>query len=727
MGGQENNFPENNLQLIRPFTDGKEYLSGLFHLETIRLKFYYNSQLADLEERPRSVNKFLPSVEEVGYLLDQKIETPSPSSDFQVMLDWEQYFRERNRIVVPQGAIFPGARLFNCLGLTEFGRSAVVLSLLAETDGDYRSILQFLQGSVDLAYPTPEFCARVFFHQKLPTAAEIYRMAEPELQALELLFPSLADSSIPYLEQMVPDRRLLALILGDGGFLPPELEGYLPDMELDPLFFRDKEMDRVEEYVAAQLGSMLYLYGEKGAGKKHFIKHFCRRHDRRAVFCQLDFPRKDEDAGETVHKEIRYTLRLGIREAVFQQAPLAVTGLEACSKEGKQRLFRWLKRETEGKCPVVFLVADEEKPFLGDIELFRLELPVPDESERARLWEYYSKVDIFADDVELSFLINTFAFTPGRIESALRMARHLVGGQGKVLGKELLYDVCYGLIDHQLAEKATRVKTIFTWDDLKLAREEKETLRDLCNRVKNKHIVMSEWGFSRKLPYGAGVSAVFAGPPGTGKTMAAQVVANELNMELYQIDLSQVVDKYIGETEKNIRLIFDQAKKSNSILFFDEADSLFGKRVENAGNANDRFANIESSMLLQCIEQYSGISLLATNNYSAMDQAFVRRFKYLINFRMPDTGLRLEIWESVFPREVPLEEDVNFSWLAGQFALSGAYIKNIALSAAFLAAEEGGKVNMLHILKGLKREMIKEGRMLEESQLGSYGYLFSNL
>lgn len=209
--------------------------------------------------------------------------------------------------------------------------------------------------------------------------------------------------------------------------------------------------------------------------------------------------------------------------------------------------------------------------------------------------------------------------------------------------------------------------------------------------------------------------------------MAAQVVANELNMELYQIDLSQVVDKYIGETEKNIRLIFEQAKKSNSILFFDEADSLFGKRVESAANANDRFANIESSMLLQCMEQYSGISLLATNNYSAMDPAFVRRFKYLINFRMPDAGLRLEIWKSVFPQEVPLEEDVDFRWLAQRFDLTGAYIKNIALSAAFAAAEEGRPVNMLHILKGLKREMVKEGRTLEKSKLESFGYLFGDL
>ncbi len=581
-------------------------------------------------------------------------------------------------------------------------------------------MLRFLQGNANLSYPTPEFCARVFFHQKLKTSAECYREAETELPALALLFPALAESEFPYLEQLIPDRRLMSLAMGDGSFLPPYLEEYLPQTALDPLFFRDEEMVKAEEYIRLNPGSLFWLYGEKGAGKKHFIRHFCQRSGRQAVFCHLSLlAAEDEEKKEIEHKA---ALRTGIREAVFRQAPFAVTGLEGYEKEEKQSMIRWLTGETKEKCMATFLAADEEKPFLGDSELFRLAFPLPDENQRARLWEHYSAGDTLADDLRLPFLINTFAFTPGRIAAALHAARRQAGGEGGVIGREQIYHVCYGLIDHSLEEKATRVRTVFAWDDLKLAREEKEALRDLCNRVKNKRIVMAEWGFSRKLPYGTGVSAVFAGPPGTGKTMAAQVVANELNMELYQIDLSQVVDKYIGETEKNIRLIFDQAKKSNSILFFDEADSLFGKRVENAANANDRFANIESSMLLQCIEQYSGISLLATNNYSAMDPAFIRRFKYLINFRMPDAGLRLEIWKSVFPGAVSLEEDVDFRWLAERFDLTGAYIKNIALSAAFAAAEEGGPVNMLHILKGLKREMMKEGRTLEQSQLESLGY-----
>lgn len=718
---------EQSLQQTGPLTDEQDYLSGIFMLETLRLKFYYNTEIAAMEERPRSINRFLPSVEEVGHLLDQKIETRVPSSDFPVMLAWEEYFRERlgpaAEEAVPEGPDFALERLCRRLGLSEFGRSAAVLSLLAETDGDYRAVFQFLQGNVDLAYPTPEVCAKVFFHQKKQGVSEFYRETEKEIEALTLVFPALAESTSPYLERMIPDRRLTSMLMGSGDFFPDYLEAYGPAGDLPPLFFREREWEKAGIYLQGKPGGLLYLYGEKGAGKKHFIRHLCREKGAEAVFCHLSLLAQEEDAPGKRHKQ---ALRTALREAVFRQAFLVVSGLESYETEQKKRLIRWLQKETARKCAAVFVLADEEAPLSGEDDLLLLEFPALDESRRHQVWEYYSKDDTLQGGWTLSALANTFVLSPGRMVTALETARRLSGGPGRPLEKELVYNVCYGLMEHKLAEKAKRIKTKFQWADLKLARDDKEILRDLCNRVKNKHIVMSEWGFSGKLPYGGGVSAVFAGPPGTGKTMAAQVVANELSMELYQIDLSQVVDKYIGETEKNIRLIFDQARKSNSILFFDEADSLFGKRVE-AANSNDRFANIESSLLLQCMEEYSGISLLATNHYSAIDPAFVRRFKYLVNFRMPDEGLRLEIWKSVFPQGVPLSDELEFPWLAAQFALTGAYIKNIALSAAFFAAEEGIAVNMAHILRGLKREMTKEGRMLEESQLGSYGYLFNDL
>ncbi len=703
------------------FHSDEEYLADIFLLESIRLRFFYNGELAGLEERPRSVSKFLPTADEISYVLDKKIAQPEEDQDVQLMRDWEDYFRERCMVSKEAGIVLTAEKLSQALGLTELGRSALALALLASADGEFRPVFQFLQGDVDKTHPTLEFICRVFFHQKDKTIAELFRHGEEELQALSRLFPVLITSDNPYNEQLIPDRRLLSILLGEGNYYPPHLDCYLPDAQLEPIFFREAEMQLIQEYIEPYSEQILFLFGAIGSGKKHLLRHYCHAAQQAMVCCQL-MP-SDE---EFIDQNKKIILQTALREALYQQAPLVIGGLEQEKIAIQKQIIAWLKQEAASYCSAVFVISSEENHNLGAERILRIELPALDENQRGTIWQYYAQEEVLAPEIDLSTIANTFDFTPGQIGQALQAARLRTGLSSKAISKETLYQACYSLADHRLAEKAKRVRSNFVWDDLKLAVEDKEVLRDICNRVKNKHIVMSEWGFAGKLPYGGGLSAVFAGPPGTGKTMAAQVIANELHMELYQIDLSQVVDKYIGETEKNIRLIFDEARRSNSILFFDEADALFGKRVE-ASTSNDRFANIESSLLLQCIEEYSGISLLATNNYSAIDSAFVRRFKYLINFRMPDAGLRLQIWESVFPQQVPLSEEVEFSWLAAQFPLTGAYIKNVALAAAFLAAEDGTKVEMIHIFKGLKREILKEGRMLEPGQLGSFGYLFPDI
>ena len=182
-------------------------------------------------------------------------------------------------------------------------------------------------------------------------------------------------------------------------------------------------------------------------------------------------------------------------------------------------------------------------------------------------------------------------------------------------------------------------------------------------------------------------------------------------MELYKIDLSKVIDKYVGETEKNIKHIFEQAKKSNSVLFFDEADSIFNKRLEASG-ANERFANIESSLLLQCIEEYSGITILATNNFTSIDGAFIRRFKYYLLFKEPDEQIRYEIWQSVFPAEAPVNQEVDLRELAHIFEFTGAVIKNVVLAAAYLAAAQHREIRLIDILKAIRREMAKNNLVL---------------
>jgi SpoVK/Ycf46/Vps4 family AAA+-type ATPase len=257
------------------------------------------------------------------------------------------------------------------------------------------------------------------------------------------------------------------------------------------------------------------------------------------------------------------------------------------------------------------------------------------------------------------------------------------------------------------------------WDDLVLPQEKKQQLKEILNHVKYRNLVYSDWGFESKLALGKGINILFAGESGTGKTMAAQIIANELKLDLYKIDLSSIVSKFIGETEKNISRIFKEAETSNAILFFDEADALFGKRSEIM-HAHDRYANIEVSYLLQKLEEHSEIVILASNLAKNVDDAIVRRMHFWVEFPFPDTNSRLKIWKSIFPETAPLSNDIFFDFLAKQFQISGGIIKNAALSAAFFAAEESKSISMNHIVKAIKREFDKVGKPCLKSDFGKY-------
>ena len=213
------------------------------------------------------------------------------------------------------------------------------------------------------------------------------------------------------------------------------------------------------------------------------------------------------------------------------------------------------------------------------------------------------------------------------------------------------------------------------------------------------------------------------GPPGTGKTMGAQVIASELMLEIYKIDLSQVISKYIGETEKNLRELFDEAKYSNAILFFDETDALFGKRSE-VKDAHDKYANIEVAFLLQKMEEYDGITVLATNYMKNIDEAFLRRIQFIIHFPFPDAQHREKLWQGIFPGETPLADDIDYNYLGKKFEVSGGSIKNMAVYAAFLAAERKCPVGMSEIITAARFEMKKSGKVLVQEEFPEYTGIF---
>jgi SpoVK/Ycf46/Vps4 family AAA+-type ATPase len=244
-----------------------------------------------------------------------------------------------------------------------------------------------------------------------------------------------------------------------------------------------------------------------------------------------------------------------------------------------------------------------------------------------------------------------------------------------------------------------------------------QMLQEIALQMRNRAKVYESWGFAGKSARGLGISALFAGASGTGKTMAAEVLANELAVDLYRIDLSQVVSKYIGETEKNLRRVFDAAEEGGAILLFDEADALFGKRSE-VRDSHDRYANIEVSYLLQRMEAYRGLAILTTNMKNALDPAFLRRLRFIVQFPFPDATQRAEIWRRIFPHETPTE-DLDLTKLA-RLNVAGGNIRNIALNAAFLAADAGEAVRMRHLLKAAGAEYTKLERPLTEAEIGGW-------
>ncbi|MFO7539811.1 MAG: ATP-binding protein [Chloroflexota bacterium] len=277
-----------------------------------------------------------------------------------------------------------------------------------------------------------------------------------------------------------------------------------------------------------------------------------------------------------------------------------------------------------------------------------------------------------------------------------------------------LWDACLTNTRPRLDQLAQRIEPKATWDDIVLSDELAGLLHQIATQVRHRNTVYDAWGFREKMSRGLGLSALFAGESGTGKTMAAEVLANELELNLYRIDLSAVVSKYIGETEKNLRRLFDAAEDGGVILFFDEADALFGKRSE-VKDSHDRYANIEINYLLQRMEAYQGLAILATNRKSALDAAFMRRLRFVVNFAFPDLAQRQAIWQRILPPQMP-QADLDYDHLA-RLNLTGGSIQNVALNAAFLAAQRDEPVTMPLILEAARAELRKMERPLRERDL----------
>jgi len=344
-----------------------------------------------------------------------------------------------------------------------------------------------------------------------------------------------------------------------------------------------------------------------------------------------------------------------------------------------------------------------------------LEVDKPSKAEQRALWQQQLGSAGAALNGKLDAIGSQFNFAAQAIRSASAEALQVQSAGGDLSGA--LWDICRAHARPRLNDLAQRIQPVAGWDDLVLPEAQKQILRQIAGQLRQRAKVYDAWGFGVAGARGLGIAALFAGPSGTGKTMAGEVLANELKLDLYRIDLSQVVSKYIGETEKNLRRVFDAAEESGAILLFDEADALFGKRSE-VKDSHDRYANIEISFLLQRMEAYSGLAILTTNMKSALDPAFLRRLRFVVPFPFPDAAQRVEIWRRVFPGQTPTEA-LDFVQLA-RLQVSGGNIRNMALNAAFLAAEADQPVGMRHLLQAAKSEYAKLERPLAEAEIGGW-------
>jgi AAA+ superfamily predicted ATPase len=348
------------------------------------------------------------------------------------------------------------------------------------------------------------------------------------------------------------------------------------------------------------------------------------------------------------------------------------------------------------------------------------EIPLPSIEDRWELWSKQTKPPASeAQRTVLGALAGKFRFGPAQIRAVARAAEIPTDVDLAPEALSRLYRSCRNASNQGLDRYTSRMTPKFRWNDIVLPADTLKQLQEICACVNHRQTVFGGWGFDRKFSLGKGLNILFSGGSGTGKTMSAEIIALELGLDLYKIDLSSVVSKYIGETERNLSRIFGEAETSNSILFFDEADALFGKRSD-VKDAHDRYANIEINYLLQKLDEYEGIIILATNLKNNLDAAFARRLNYAVEFPFPDESYRKLIWQKMFPEEAPLGRDIDFAFLAERFRLAGGNIKNIALNSAFMAATTAQEIRMEHIILAIKREYQKLGKLCTKSEYGPY-------
>ncbi|HET9442917.1 MAG TPA: ATP-binding protein [Acidimicrobiales bacterium] len=444
-----------------------------------------------------------------------------------------------------------------------------------------------------------------------------------------------------------------------------------------------------------------------------------------AALDAVDRPAVALDLGRLAPAEdVVAVARTAMRDARLRGAGLVAGPVEALAERavGAVRAFAdpaapWAGHDPALAAPVLLIGRRSWEPAWSHDVPVVVEVTAPTSGERAEIWR--STLNGHGDTVDAGDVTQHFRLTPEQVSRAARAARLQAAAAGTALGVDHLRAGARAQNAAGLENLAKRVSPKVGWDDLVLPVPTMQGLKELATRARHRDRVIDEWGMRPGGGRGRGVTGLFAGDSGTGKTMSAEVIAGVLGLDLYSINLATVVDKYVGETEKNLERIFSEADGINGVLLFDEADAIFGKRSE-VRDAHDRYANIEVAYLLQRMESFDGLAVLSTNLRANLDEAFARRLDAVIDFPVPDAQFRRALWERCLGRDLPRADDIDLDFAAARFELSGGNIRSIAVTAAYFAAEEARPVTMLDLMRATQREYRKLGRMCVESEFGPW-------
>jgi len=595
-------------------------------------------------------------------------------------------------------------RLCNTFNLSVFERDILLLAVGMELDLNFEVLCAKVHGNADRNYPTLGLALST-----LPEAHWSVLSSQSPLQQWQLIEigagQALAQSPIRI------NKRILCYLLGEPcldeeliGILKPIPTGMATPTPLPASHQKlaDQLVATWSQATATSNFPLMQLCGSELAAKYAIVASACGNLGWKLNIISASVLPPNPN-------ELNHLAQRCFREALLTNSALLLDCHEINQADAIRESV--ISQFIEA-LNMPLIISSQERQRQRQRPLITLDVGQLTHNEQRKIWQSYLGSVALELNGHIDTLVSQFNLSSSLIQAACLSVQTIDNSQSPIVNH--LWDFCRVQARPHLDDLAQRIDSTATWDDLVLPEQQKSILRDISTHVRQRTKVYQDWGFGSKGGRGLGISALFSGVSGTGKTMAAEVIAKELRLDLYRIDLSAVVSKYIGETEKNLRRIFDAAEAGGAILLFDEADALFGKRTE-VKDSHDRHANVEVSYLLQRMEAYQGLAILTTNLKGSLDQAFLRRIRFVVAFPFPDAKGRAQIWQRIFPHQTPTQE-LDFDNLA-KLSVAGGNIRNIALNAAFVAADAGEPVMMKHILQAAKSEYVKLERSLTDVEI----------